>query len=70
MRLSIESLVREIMGTTKTLENQIPSVGAALKAKGALPQAITFITTMLTHYAKYQNDNVKHHDTADVEDIE
>ena len=25
---------------------------------------------MLTHYAKYQNDNVKHHDTADVEDIE
>lgn len=25
---------------------------------------------MLTHYTKYQNDNVKHHDTLDIEDIE
>lgn len=31
---------------------------------------ISFITTMLTHYTKYQNDNVKHHDTLDVEDVE
>lgn len=70
MRLSIESLIRSIMGTNKTLENQIQPVGAALKNKGVLPQAVTFITTMLTHYTKYQNDNVKHHDTLDIEDIE
>lgn len=54
MRLSIESLIRSIMGTNKTLENQIQPVGAALKNKGVLPQAVTFITTMLTHYTKYQ----------------
>ena len=70
MRLSIESLIRSIMGTNKTLENQIQPVGAALKNKGVLPQAVTFITTMLTHYTKYQNDNVKHHDTLDIKDIE
>lgn len=70
MRLSIESLIRSIMGTNRTLENQIQPVGAALKNKGVLPQAVTFITTMLTHYTKYQNDNVKHHDTLDIEDIE
>ena len=70
MRLSIESLIRSMMGTNKTLENQIQPVGAALKNKGVLPQAVTFITTMLTHYTKYQNDNVKHHDTLDIEDIE
>lgn len=35
-----------------------------------MPQAVTLVTTMLNHYAKYQNDNVKHHDTVDVNDSE
>ena len=70
MRLALESLVRDIMGTTKTLENQIQPIGSALKNKGVLPQAVTLVTTMLNHYAKYQNDNVKHHDTVDVNDSE
>ena len=70
MRLALESLIRDIMGTTKTLENQIQPIGSALKNKGVLPQAVTLITTMLNHYAKYQNDNVKHHDKVDVNDSE
>lgn len=70
MRLALESLIRDIMGTTKTLENQIQPIGSALKNKGVLPQAVTLVTTMLNHYAKYQNDNVKHHDTVDVNDSE
>lgn len=70
MRLALESLIRDIMGTTKTLENQIQPIGSALKNKGVLPQAVTLVTTMLNHYAKYQNDNVKHHDKVDVNDSE
>ena len=70
MRLALESLIRDIMGTTKTLENQIQPIGSALKNKGVLPQAVILVTTMLNHYAKYQNDNVKHHDTVDVNDSE
>ena len=38
MRLALESLIRDIMGTTKTLENQIQPIGSALKNKGVLPE--------------------------------
>ena len=47
MRLALESLIRDIMGTTKTLENQIQPIGSALKNKGVLPQLLPWLLLCL-----------------------
>ncbi len=70
MRLSLESLIRCLTGTSKTLENQIKPLGVLLKGKGVPPQTINMITTMITYYTKYQNDYVKHHDSVNKDDLE
>lgn len=70
MRLALESLIRELVGTKKTLENQIQPLGALLKEKGVPVHIANLITTIITHYTKYQNDNVKHHDAVNKDDLE
>lgn len=70
MRLSLESLIRSLTKSTKTLENQIKPLGELLKNKGVPVQVSNMITTMITFYTKYQNDYVKHHDAVNRDDLE
>lgn len=62
LRLSLEKLLQEVLENKKSLENQLPSLGAFLKQKGASPELANMFHKLLDYYAKYQNSYVKHDD--------
>ena len=66
LRLALEKLLREVLGNTKSLENQLPALGEFVKKRGASPEFANMYRTLLDYYAKYQNTYVKH-DSAVVE---
>lgn len=70
LRLSLELLLKEILGNSKSLENQIAAVGSRLKERGASPQFINMFQKLLDLYCKYQNDYVKHDDNLPDEEVE
>lgn len=70
LRLSLEILLREILGNSKSLENQIAIIGIKLKEKGTSPQFTNMFQKVLDHYCKYQNDHVKHNDKMPEEEVE
>lgn len=70
LRLGLELLLKSVLGNTKSLENQIPLIGAKLKEKSASPQFINMFQKLLDYYCKYQNDYVKHDDKLPEEEIE
>lgn len=61
LRLSLETLVRNILSTSKTLENSIPLVGDYLKVSDVTVYFRNMITSLITYYTNFQNDKVKHH---------
>jgi hypothetical protein len=70
LRLGLELLLKSVLGNTKSLENQIPLIGARLKEKGASPQFTNMFQKLLDLYCKYQNDYVKHDDNLPEEEVE
>jgi hypothetical protein len=62
LRLALESLLRDLFANQKSLENQLPLVGAYIKAAGGSPQLANMFHRLLEYYSKYQNDHVKHND--------
>ncbi len=70
LRLALESLLRELFGNQKSLENQLPAVGAYIKAAGGSPQLANMFHRLLDYYSKYQNDHVKHNDAVIETEIE
>ena len=70
LRLSLECLVREILGNEKTLENQKEILGKYLKNNGVSDDIRNSFTTLLKHYTDFQNNNVKHHDKVKPEEID
>jgi len=70
LRLSLELLLKKVLGNKKSLEKQIPLLGEFLKEKGAKKELRSMITTMITYYGKYQNEYVKHNDTVDEKEID
>lgn len=70
LRLSLEILLKNILGNAKTLENQLPEIGGFLKARGASPQIANMFHKLLEYYTKYQNDYVKHDDAIKEEEVE
>lgn len=59
-RLSIELLVKNILGNRKSLENQTDELGTWLKSKGSDASFRNLLTRCLDMYTKIQNDNAKH----------
>lgn len=70
LRLGLELLLKSVLGNTKSLENQIPLIGAKLKERSVSPQFINMFQKLLDYYCKYQNDYVKHDDNLPEEEIE
>ncbi|BBM36177.1 hypothetical protein JCM16774_1109 [Pseudoleptotrichia goodfellowii] len=62
MRLSLELLLKEILGNEKSLENQKSELGKRLKEKGISPEIMNMFEKVLNYYFDYQNNNVKHND--------
>lgn len=70
LRLSLEKLLKDIFQNSKSLENQISSVGNYIKVNGGSPEFSNMFVKLLDYYAKYNNSYVKHDDAVIEEEIE
>ncbi|OHD07574.1 hypothetical protein [Sphingopyxis sp. RIFCSPHIGHO2_12_FULL_65_19] len=70
LRLGLELLLKSVLENTKSLENQVPLIGAKLKERGASAQFTNMFQKLLDLYGKYQNEYVKHDDNLPEEEVE
>lgn len=70
MRLALESFVRQLVGNTKSLENNIAEIGKLLKAKGYNPEFSNMLIKLIEYYTKYQNNYVKHNDKVNPSELD
>jgi len=70
LRLCLELLLKEILQSKKSLENQKEILGKFMKDKGSAPALRSSFQTLINHFAQYQNDHVKHDDAVNPEEIE
>jgi len=69
-RLSLEILLRKVLGNNKSLENQTSEIGQYLKNKAVSTQFRNMFEKILDYYSKYQNEYVKHNDKVDASEID
>jgi len=62
LRLSLELLLQEIFGNSKSLENQISEVGSMVILKGGSREFANMFQKLVEYYTKYQNTYIKHDD--------
>jgi hypothetical protein len=71
LRLSIEQLLKEVLGNNKSLENQQRELGIWLKAKGVHQQVTNLYSQLLFGpFRIYQNETVKHAGEYREQDVE
>ena len=70
LRLALELLLKEVLGNGRSLENQIPAIGAALKAQGGSATFTNMCVKLLEYYCQYQNEHVKHDDALPEAEVE
>ena len=68
-RLSLETLLRTILGNGKSLENQKSDLGLFFKSKAASPEFANLFNAVVDIYSKYQNNHVKHQNKVIAEEI-
>jgi len=66
LRLALETLLHDLLGNHKSLENQLQPLGAFIKGKEGSPELANMFVKLIEYYVKYQNTYIKH-DTAVVE---
>jgi len=70
LRLALETLLHAILENNKSLENQIPILGAYVKERGGSPEFGNMFVKLVDYYCKYQNRYVKHNDSVIEEEVE
>lgn len=70
LRLSFETLVKNLLGNNKSLENQLSELGNFLRFKNVSTELKNMIVKLIDYYTKYQNTYVKHNDTVNEKEIE
>ena len=70
MRMSLELLLKKLLNNDKSLENQISLIQKQLKEKKISKELRNTNHTLLNLYTHYQNNNVKHNDNVDKNEIE
>jgi len=71
LRLSVESLLKSVLGKKKSLENQKLNLLPWLKERGIHQQVVNMYDSLLFgQYALYQNDAVKHGEKYSNDEIE
>ena len=69
MRAALESLIREITGKEKTLENQVSIICTMLDDHGVKPEIRNLFQKTLDYFTKYQNNYVKHNDEVEPAEV-
>jgi hypothetical protein len=70
LRLSLELTMRDVLGNTKSLENQQPVLGAFLKDKEVGGEVANMYLKLIDLYSKFQNDRAKHGNKVQEQEVE
>ncbi len=70
LRLSLEKLLQELLGNTRSLENQLSALGTFVKARGGSPEHTNMFLKLIDYYCKYQNTYIEHDDAVIEEEVE
>jgi hypothetical protein len=70
LRLALELLLKSLLDNDRSLENQIPALGAFIKQRGGSSELANMFVKLVDYYTKYQNSYVKHDDAVIEEEVE
>ena len=70
LRVALELLLKDLLANGKSLENQVPALGAYIKARGGSPQLGNMFAKLVDYYCTYQNSYIKHGDAVKEPEIE
>ncbi|WP_353100850.1 hypothetical protein [Myroides odoratus] len=70
LRLSLELLVMEILGNSKSLENQLSDLGQFISLNNGSKELGNMFQKLIEYFTKYQNTYVKHDNKVIEEEIE
>jgi len=70
LRLALELLLKCLLSSPKSLENQITTLGPFIKERGGSPELANMFVKLIDYYTKYQNSYVKHNDAVIEEEVE
>lgn len=70
MRLAFELLVKELLNSEKSLENQLSGIGLKLKEAGTSVELRNMVQQVIKYYTDFQNNHVKHNDAVNDKEIE
>lgn len=70
LRLALELFTKEFFNNEKSLENQKSLVGEYLTNHNVSKQFSNMYTTLFTYYTTYNNNEAKHNNTADEQEID
>jgi hypothetical protein len=70
LRLALEKRLQFGLQNGKSLENQVPLIGAYIKQRGGSKELANMFVKLVDYYATYQNTYVKHDDAVIEEEIE
>lgn len=70
LRLAIETLLQDLIGNHKSIENQLQPLGAFIKERDGSPELANMFVKLIDYYAKYQNTYVKHDDAVVKQEVD
>ena len=70
LRLSLELFCKQRYQNEKSLENQFSLIGSELADRGLSAELRNLYTTLLAYYAKFNNEHVKHDDSANAAEVD
>lgn len=70
LRLSLETLLKCVLGNEKSLEKQDSVLGEWLKEKGASKECSNMLRKLIEYFSKYQNQYVKHNDKVNRQEVD
>ena len=70
LRLSLELLVKEILGNSKSLENQFSDIGLFIESNNGSKELSNMFVKLIDYFTKYQNEYVKHDSQVIEEEVE
>jgi hypothetical protein len=70
IRLSVELLLKGILGNQKSMENQQKELGDFISEKGASKELNNMFLKLVDYFGKYNNTYIKHNDNVNDNEIE
>ena len=69
LRLTLELLCKQLLSNEKSLEHNIDEICTFFKNKNCSQQFINMFRKLIDYYLKYNNDNIKHDENININEI-